>query len=98
MKISPEQHATLVQHLTGHAKGDFKCAICGNVDWGVEGVVLSLSEFYPDPDLTPAWSSAKGRLPVVICSCTTCGYSFLVNAVTAGLVPRPPSSPLGRRT
>ena len=89
MRLSKEQHAQLARHLAKFGGEDYKCPVCRRTEFGVEGAVLALTEFYPNPMEVPFYSGGKNHLPVIFCSCTTCGYSFMINAVIAGILPRP---------
>ena len=89
MRLNKEQHARFAKHLAKYGGEEFRCPVCRKTEFGVEGAVLALTEFYPNSNDAPFYSGGKNHLPVIFCSCTTCGYSFMVNAVVAGIIPRP---------
>lgn len=60
------------------------CPMCGTNDWSVAEEIFELREFQ-DGNLV-----AGGPLyPVIPVSCKNCGMSLMINAIVAGVLPKP---------
>jgi predicted nucleic-acid-binding Zn-ribbon protein len=79
--LSGEQLDKAIAHLQKHWKPEkSKCPVCDHDAWQVDGV-FELREF------DNGSLNLRGRIyPVIVVACKTCGYSFWLNAVKAGVL------------
>lgn len=76
-------NAALIKHLNEKWAGR-KCAQCGVGKWEIQGSLFELRQF------TGGGLVVGGPLiPVVPVTCVNCGNTVLVNALLAGVLPRP---------
>ena len=65
------------------------CPLCQTDDWAVTQTVFLHTLAHPDVETT------HSLYPVFQLICTTCGYTMLFNAITAGTIPLGDSSDTG---
>ena len=70
--------------------GDKPCPMCSGPNWTVGNTVYQLAEFHKG-DVVIGGSI----VPVYPVSCTTCGYTVLVNAIISGMVSNTPPDKVG---
>jgi hypothetical protein len=73
----------LIQHLSEKWHGK-ACPMCNSGPWAIGTEIFELREFHGGNFVL---ESSK-ILPVVNVTCTNCGNTILINAITAGLVNR----------
>lgn len=59
------------------------CPLCNNNNWSVSNTVFELREFN-NGNLILGGNNAI--FPVMAVSCTNCGYSVMINAITSGAI------------
>jgi len=67
-----------INWLEEHWKGNRECPVCGHNSWSISDELVEVKPY--KGNLLPA------VYPLVAVTCNTCGYTFLFNAVVAGLV------------
>lgn len=79
-KLTVEERAKLVSHLTNVWRGASTCPFCNSANWDISGwAPISLGQ-------GPAAVVLGGAvLPSVALVCMKCGYTVLINAMVAGL-------------
>lgn len=83
MKLTKNQTEFLLSKLHTLWKPQ-TCPICSNVDWKIPESILELRE-YEEGDLV-VYSKDSAIVPLVSVTCTRCGYTFLLNTITLGLM------------
>ena len=63
-----------------HWIGQKACPICENTGWFVGDVAGEMREMRPNNLISGP------RYPLIVISCSTCGYTLLFNAIVGGLV------------
>lgn len=84
MKLTKEQTEILLDWLDKQWKTPQSCPICKNTDWKIPESILEIREF-EDGDLV-AFPQDSSIVPVVSVTCTNCGYTFLINLKSIGLI------------
>lgn len=84
MKLSKDQTKILLEKLRQHWIEPNLCPICHNTDWKIPESILEIRE-YEEGDLI-AYPKDSSIIPLVSVTCTNCGYTFLINAITIGLM------------
>ena len=85
MKLTRKQTALLLQHLQQHWKEPQTCPICHEEAWKVPPSILELRE-YEEGELI-AYPKDSSIIPLIAVTCTKCGYTYLINAITINLLP-----------
>lgn len=68
--------------LTQNWKGNKACPICDANNWSVSEKILALRE-YPSSGLV---ISDIDVYPLATVTCNSCGYTYIFNAIVAGLM------------
>lgn len=71
--------------LNDHWKQPHICPICEGKEWGV-GTVVEMREFQGGNIII---GGGVGVLPLTPIACTTCGYTFFMNALRNGSIEQP---------
>ena len=87
-ELSQEAYDKAVDWITTQW-GTSDCPFHGPTDWYVGRVLAEARSYGP-----VAGFSNKSVYPFIVVTCTKCGYSVLVNAIVAGVVPSTQPAPL----
>ena len=82
MPFTPEQTDTILRTLRMHLPGNrITCPLSNDDNWQMHdlGVLLSLSDNFKAATL------GGPALPLAALTCSTCGYTLLVNLISLGL-------------
>lgn len=84
MKLTRKQTALLLQRLQRQWREPQTCPICHEEDWKIPQSILELRE-YEEGEII-AYPKDSSIIPLVAVTCTNCGYTFLINALTIHLL------------
>ncbi len=59
------------------------CQLCGNNNWSVSNKVFELREFNRGSLII---GGNNAIFPIMVVSCTECGNSIMINAITSGAI------------
>ncbi|MDD5189860.1 MAG: hypothetical protein PHE50_02325 [Dehalococcoidales bacterium] len=82
MRLNDEQKKILVEKLALYWT-DKKCTCCDNNNWVVSDTVFELREFFSGSIVLGGNNSI---VPVIVATCTKCGYIKFFNAIPLGLI------------
>jgi len=84
MKLTRSQTVQLLNHLRRHWKDPQTCPICHEEAWKVPQSILELRE-YEEGNII-LYPKDSSMIPLVAVTCTVCGYTFLINALTTDIL------------
>jgi hypothetical protein len=82
MKLSDDQQEQVLRWLHEHWGEDPICPFCKGNDWGIADRVFGVMEGGPQG----MFNLAGASIPLVPVTCSTCGYTAMVNALVTGVV------------
>ena len=65
--------------------GQQPCPVCHSETWRIQPKLGQIENLAFGPGLYFSAGPPGGRVPVLIVTCTTCGYFLTVNAIVAGV-------------
>lgn len=84
MKLTKNQTELLLDKLDAEWKQPHPCPICHHVEWKIPQSILELRE-YEEGELI-AYPKDSSIIPLIAVTCMNCGYTFLLNAITIGIL------------
>ena len=84
-QLTPEQRDKAIAWVNQHFKAPQQCPVCTSSNWVVGDRLWAPNIFRSDGGL----SIGGTAMPLLVLTCTTCGYTHFLNAVLAGLLPKP---------
>jgi hypothetical protein len=82
MRLDEKQKTLIIDHLKKTWPDPQPCPVCRNEHWILTDIVYELREYHGG-NLVVGGS----LFPVVAVTCTKCGNSLFLNAITIGLLP-----------
>jgi len=83
MKLSPNQHSQITDHIQENWKAPVACPVCKSNDWSISDYVYELREFHGGNFVIGG--SSGGIVPLVPVSCNHCGNTVLFNPLIVGI-------------
>jgi hypothetical protein len=85
MKLTKEQQQKLIEKLNELWKNQKVCSICQGQNWNVSDTVFELREFHGGNMVI----GGSAIIPVLTLTCTKCGQTIFLNAMSLGIVELP---------
>lgn len=85
MKLTEVGIARLTEHLQNYIQ--LECPLCKGVGWNAADEVMQLTPFSGKKVIM-----GGDIMPILVISCSHCGYTYLFNAISAGVLEVVPSS------
>lgn len=83
MVLSREQTETLITRLNDMWGQDHQCGMCGRREWSVSDRIFELREFHQG-NLVVGGDSRV--FPVIPVTCSHCGNTIFINAISVGIL------------